>query len=295
MISPQHREFVSTHVLAALLCVLAIFGLMSIASAQQVLYEETFPHPGPEELDFPISIVGWANDITNNPNRLFYEFENDGAVFAFQGTSDIPINTAFYTTTALDTGATGPAFPVIDPSLYPTLIFSAAIRPGVDADNIQARFAVQMNSNNWFVATNTLPVPGMHGPFRTYPYIFRRTASAWKAMTLTGTSALIGGTPAQDLAGNITGAGLVFTHSIDHGNNDFDNFRITTDLGKLTILSIVEGQVTLSWPGAHGVCLQSSSEILSENWDDVPGSSGQSTARVPFDPERMFFRLVKRE
>lgn len=290
MDSYEHREFVFTPLLAALLCAFTF-----IASAQQVLYEETFPHPGPGEIDFPISVVGWANDITNNPNRLFQEFEDDGAVFAFQGTSDIPINTAFYTTIALDTGETGPAFPTIDPSIHPAIIFSAAIRPGVDADNIEARFAVQMNSANWFVATNTLPVPAMHGPFRTYPYIFRRAASAWKIMTLMGTSAAIGETPAVDLSGNITGAGLVFTHSIDNGNYDFDNFRITTDLGKLTITSVSGGQATLSWPGAQGVWLQSSREILSDRWDDVPGSGGQSAAQVPIDPERMFFRLVKRE
>src|SRR5213594_311527 len=116
------------------LATVSVLVLCTGALAQQVLYEETFPCP-PSGQVFPVRIVGWANDITNNPNRLFRESGDDGAVFAFQGTMDVPISTAFYTTTALDTGATGMAFPSIDPAQYFCVIFSADIRPGVNAEH----------------------------------------------------------------------------------------------------------------------------------------------------------------
>src|SRR5688572_16117057 len=192
-------------------CSFLIIGTLAIstACAQQVLYEETFPYSGPPGGVLPVSTAGWANDITNNPNRLFQESGDNGAVFAFQGTTDVPISTAFYTTTALDTGATGPQFPSIDPANYFCLILSADIRPGFDADNIEVRFCVQITKTNpphgseWFAAATPLPVPGMHTPFRTYSQTF--DTNGWRALTLNGTSVTIGS--AAPVAGIITGAG----------------------------------------------------------------------------------------
>ena len=91
-------------------------------------YEETFPWPGPSG-SFPVSTVGWANAIPNNPNRLYQLSGSDGAVYAYQANGDVPITTAFYTTTALDSGATGMAFPSINPAAYSGLTFSMDIQP----------------------------------------------------------------------------------------------------------------------------------------------------------------------
>lgn len=262
------------------------------ASAQELLYEETFPYMGPPDGVVHVSTVGWANNITNNPNRLFQESGADGAVFAFQGTMDVPISTAFYTTSALETGAKGPPFPKINPENYFCVILSADIRPGFDADNIEARFAVQMNGSNWLAAVTPLPVPGTHTPFRTYSQTFG--TNVWRALTLNGTSVTIGG--AAPAEGIITGAGLVFTHSLDNGTFDFDNFRIIASRGEVSIArsETPEGApaAVVSWEGLPGVRLQSS-HTPQGNWEDVPGTSGNSTAILPMTGEQMFFRLAK--
>jgi hypothetical protein len=276
------RSFLMAGVTAAALC----------ASAQELLYEETFPYTGPPEGVIPVSTVGWANDITNNPNRLFQESGTDGAVFAFQGTMDIPISTAFYTTAALETGAKGPSFPKINPENYFCVILSADIRPGFDADNIEVRFAVQMNGSNWLAAATPLPVPGMHRPFATYSQSFGTIG--WRTLTLNGTSVTIGGTASAE--GIITGAGLVFTHSIDNGTFDFDNFRIIASRGEVSIArtETPEGAAAaiVSWDALPGVRLQSSPRPHG-NWEDVPGTSGNSSVTVPMTGGPMFFRLAK--
>ena len=274
------RSFLMVGVAATALC----------AFAEELLYEETFPYAGPPGGVLPVSTAGWANDITNNPNRLFQESGDNGAVFAFQGTTDVPISTAFYTTTALDTGAAGPQFPRIDPDDYFCVILSADIRPGFDADNIQTRFAVQMNGSNWFAAATPLPVPGVHTPFRNYSQPFE--TNGWNALTLNGTSVTIGG--AAPVAGVITGAGLVFTHSVDNGTFDFDNFRITASRGEVSIArsATTEGAVVVSWDSAPGVRLQSSSTPQGD-WEDVPGTTGKSTATLPTNGAQIFFRLIK--
>lgn len=264
------------------------------APAQELLYEETFPYTGAPGGVVSVSTVGWGNDITNNPNRLFHEFEADGAVFAFQGTMDVPISTAFYTTTALDTGATGPRFPSIDPANYLCVILSADIRPGFDADNIEVRFAVQMNGSTWLAAATPLPVPGIHTPFRTYSQTF--DTNGWRALTLNGSSVTIGS--AATAEGIITGAGLVFTHSLDNGTFDFDNFRITGGRREISITrgATPEGDpaAVLSWDGLPDVRLQSS-PTPQGIWEDVPGTSGKSTATLPMTGSAGagFFRLIK--
>ena len=53
------------------------------AGAQVLLYEETFPWPGPSG-NLAVSTAGWAAVIPNNPQRLFQLSGSDGAVFAFQ-------------------------------------------------------------------------------------------------------------------------------------------------------------------------------------------------------------------
>ena len=113
--------------------------------------------------------------------------------------------------------AIGAAFPGINPALYSDITFSADIQPYLTPANVTARFAVQMNGGSWFVSTNTLPVPATVGAFC---HLFKRIQSRRFAMGFpdrqrqgTGSGATIGPGASGNLTGNITGAGLVFTHT----------------------------------------------------------------------------------
>ena len=73
-----------------------VLGLVSFRAAvgQTLLYEETFPWPGPSG-NFAVNVAGWASAIPNNPARLFQTSGTDGSVYAFQGSGDVPVTTAF--------------------------------------------------------------------------------------------------------------------------------------------------------------------------------------------------------
>ncbi len=205
-----------------------VLGLMSLRGAvgQTLLYEETFPYPGPSG-GFPVSVVGWANAIPNNLARLYQVSGSDGAVYAYQANGDVPITTAFYTTTGLDPGATGMAFPSVSPALYSGVAFSVDIQPYYTPDKVVSRFAVQMNGTSWYAFATALPVPTVVGGFVSYTQAFSTNASAWNTLTLNGTSATIGGAALAGLTGQITGTGLAITHTLHAGTHNFDNFRIT--------------------------------------------------------------------
>ena len=196
------------------------------AFGQVLLYQENFPYPGPSG-SLPVSSFGWSNAIPNNPNRLYQLSGTNGAVFAYQGDTDVPISTAFFTTTTLDSGATGMAFPSFNPAQFTGLTLSADIQPYYLPDSIAARFAVQMNGANWFAAATALPVPTTVGGFATYTQAFNPAATFWNSLTIRSTNAVIGVVATSNLLGNITGAGLVFTHTVHGGTHNFDNFLIT--------------------------------------------------------------------
>jgi arabinogalactan endo-1,4-beta-galactosidase len=259
-------------------------------AAQVLLYEETFPWPGPSG-NFAVSAAGWAAAIPNNPQRLFQITGSDGAVFAFQANSDVPITTGFYTTSSLDNGSTGMAFPVFDPSRFVGLSFSVDIRPNFDPDNVAARFAVQMSGSNWYASTTTLPVPDVVGGFATYTQPFTAAASAWNNLFFTPTNATIGPLSSGALTGKITGAGMVFTHTTDNGTHDFDNYRITAAMGPLNAALLPSGLLSLTWLAAPNIRLTSSPELLAHSWEDVTNTLGASSALVPTSADQMFFQL----
>jgi len=276
-----------------------LIGLVSVLSVagptqgQVVLYQETFPFPGISG-DFPVSTVGWANDvvaISGVPGRLYQNSGADGAVFAYQ---NAPATTAFYTSTVLS-ATTGAAFPSINPALYPGIAFSVDIQPFLSPANVTARFAVQMNGSSWFVSTNPLPVPATVGSFATYSITFNPAAAYWDSLTVsgngTGNGATIGSAAPGDLTGNITGAGLVFIHTGTGGTFNFDNFLITAaSAGDLTINSISNGMVSLSWPGALNVRLQSTTNLGAGTWNGFPTTAGQATTMMPVSTASTFFQ-----
>jgi arabinogalactan endo-1,4-beta-galactosidase len=273
---------------------IGLAGVLSVVGqthGQALLYQETFPYPGLSG-NFSVSTVGWANDVLNNPGRLYQVSGGDGAVVAFQNAAR---TSAFYTSTVLS-AATGATFPSINPALYSGITFSADIEPYLTPANVTARFAVQMNGGSWFVSTNTLPVPGTVGPFATYSNVFHPTASQWDSLSVsgngTGSSATIGPVVSSDLTGNITGAGLVFTHTGTGGTFNFDNFLITAaNVGNLAVGSISNGMVSLSWPAALNVRLQNSTNLSAGAWNAFPVTAGQGSAMMPMNTTSTFFRL----
>jgi arabinogalactan endo-1,4-beta-galactosidase len=270
-----------------------LFLLPFFSPAQSiVLYRETFPY-GALSGDFPIKPLGWANDIPDNPNRLYQNSGGDGAVYAYEGNSQ---TTAFYTSAALTTTA-GAVFPAINPALYPGLAISVDLQPYQNPANVTARFAVQMNGASWFVSANPLPVPSTTAPFATYSSAFNPAASAWDSLSVSGngtaTHATIGGVLSTNLGGTITGAGLVFVHTGSGGTFNFDNFTITaTNVGNLAINSISNGVVGISWPGALNVCVQSSTNMNGAPWSDNPFTAGQNSAAEPLNTSATFYRLT---
>lgn len=220
----------TTHWLAVLILTVGSANVLG----QAPIYLETFG-PIPGGADQPISLVGWANDVIAIPNRVF--LENDGVVFAFSNSNTTE---AFYTSTALDTGATGQAFPTINPTAYQFGVsFFIDIRNGYSPEEVRSRFAVQINGANWYSSTTILNVPTTaNGPFANYELRFDPAASNWENLTVTGTgsdttAAVIGGPASADLVGSITGAGLVVTYGppwgppvMGGGTHDFDNFMI---------------------------------------------------------------------
>ena len=275
----------------AFLLTLAVLSGLSPAFSQTLLYEETFRYPGPSG-NFPVSVAGWANAIPNNPQRLYQLNGNDGAVYAFQGNADVPTTTAFYTTTALDNGAFGMAFPAINPAAFVGLTFWVDIQPYYSPAHVVARFAVQMNSSNWYAASTPLPVPVSVGGFSTYSQAFTPSASAWTTLTVSGTNATTGGPPSADLAGLITGAGMVFTHTVTNGTHNFDNFRVTATMGSLTASLLSTGAVNVAWPGGNGIGLRSSTDPAAGQWQDFTNTLGLSSAVLPLSAAQMFFRLA---
>ncbi len=267
--------------------------IFSLCSAQNVvLYRETFPY-GAISGDLPVNSVSWANDIPDGPDRLYQATGGDGAVYAYEAAA---ATTAFYTSIAL-TQTGGAAFPAINPALYSGITLSVDIQPSQNPANITARFAVQINGGNWFVSASPLPVPSSTGPFATYSLAFNPNASQWDSLTVsgngTGTHAVIGTLISSNLAGNITGAGLVFVHTGSGGTFNFDNFTITgSSTCSLSVRSVSNGEVTLSWPGALNVCLQSASNSVDGTWQNSFVTSGQTSLTVPVNSASTFYRLA---
>lgn len=217
-----------------LLALVLVAALCQIAPGQVTLYQELFPHPTGAG-DQLINSTGWRNDIPERPNRLFVRLGLDGGIFAYEDGAPVafPLTTAFYTSATLDTGSSGMAFPTISTLLPTGVTLSVDIRPGFSADNIAARVALQINGTDWYAAATAFPVPGVESAiYTTYSLAFSPAAAGWNTLTVSGdgsgTSATIGGAAAGDLTGNITGAGLILTHSINDGDFDFDNFLIST-------------------------------------------------------------------
>jgi len=191
------------------------------------LYAETFPFVGPLAVGYPLSVVGWSNAIADNVNRLYQNSGGDGAAFAFEGAASTH---AFYVSTNSDKGASGLAFKKITPGSYPAVSFYVDIAPSYQPALVAAYFAVQINGGSWYVGSTPIPVDTSTatGTFTTYRQQYDPLAANWNTLTLNATSATIGSPAGANLAGDITGAGLVFVYT-GAGNFNVDNFLVTTN------------------------------------------------------------------
>jgi hypothetical protein len=101
------------------------------------------------------------------------------------------------------------------------------VAPSFNASNVTARIAVQLNDTDWYVASEPLPVPTETDAedFLPYSQTISRAANGWNALSVSPTGATIGDPPTANLAGPITGAGLLFSHS-GPGTFNLDTFEI---------------------------------------------------------------------
>lgn len=260
-----------------------------------LIYYEAFPFTGPLGGNYPISSVGWVEAVPNAPNALFQATAqtSQGAVFAYLG---VPGTTVYYATDATDTNQSGLPFPNITLAAYTDLAFSADIAPNYAATNVTAYVAVQLNSANWYVAANALPVPTSvdSGTYATYTMAFDPAAANWKNLTVSSSGGLIGAPAAAKLTGVMTGAGLIFVTTGTGGTFNFENFVITgTGVGGINAGPLKNGSFNLSWVGNPAVKLQSSTDLGNPlSWQDVPNTYGLYSFPVSVTVPEKFFRLA---
>jgi hypothetical protein len=260
-----------------------------------LLYSESFPWVGPVSGNYPASVVGWNSAISDAPARLFQNGGGDGSMFDFEGSA---ATVAFYATATSDIGASGLPFPTMPIAGASGLTFSVDIAPSFAPTNISAVLAVQINGGNWYVSAANLPVDTSvaTGTYTTFSQPFSPAAANWKNVTISGTGATVGNPAAADLSGNITGAGLVFTH-IGTGTFNFDNFQVTGSVlhnpGAIGIGSPSGNTLTLTWSASPTVHLQSATNLVPPVvWSDVPNTLGQGSATVTKDATAKFYRLI---
>lgn len=256
------------------------------------IYSEAFPFVGPAGANYPISNVGWVEAVPSAPNALYQltQYASQGAVFAYYGSA---ATTVYYATTATDTNQSGLPFPNINLD-YPSLTFSVDIAPAFASSNVTAYLVVQLNGANWYVAASALPVPTSSdsSTFATYTTAFNPAAANWKNLTVTGSGGLIGATASSNLKGVMTGAGLVFVTVGTGGTFNFANYVITGNgPGGINAGALSNGDLNLSWVGNPAVELQSTTNLTSNVWKDLPATYGLYSYPVPATGRQTFFRL----
>jgi len=100
-----------------------------------------------------------------------------------------------------------------------------------------------------------------------------------------------------DLAGVPLQVGLFAAmYTANPGTVQFDSFMLDETLPAIQATSS-GGNLTLNWPAAPSIVLQSTSSLNSPNWVNVGGTpgttNGVATLTVPIGSSRMFFRLAR--
>jgi hypothetical protein len=205
-------------------------------------------------------------------------------------------------------------FIAFDPADYPanSIQFSTSMAQGDGAwTNVTASFAVQQGGQWYAMATPlitasftpaiALLAPGSIAANYTLlgPQTYSPAASQWKSLTFVGAQGVVlGGTPAQNLSGPITAAGLLFQYFGAGGSINFNSFNIQATgagnlVGSLNIGPLINGTVTLTWIGNPAVNLQSASSLTS-TFADISSTLGQHSYTVNVSGvQQQYYRLVK--
>jgi hypothetical protein len=217
-----------------------------------LVYAESFYLPTAS--DQTVNHVGWMNDITGIYfNRIFSN--NHGvtfptnAVYSYNGSGS---NECFYGTATTINGGPYPAsphpitnkmaFPGINLNIAQNVAFSVAMNTPSSSTSQYGSICVQMNFGGWYVATNRMYANGLN--FVTNSYKFNPAMSGWNQLTVSGVGSdsanlvpVIGAVATNDLAGYITGIGLV---SVTHNTTlQFDYYSIVAAIppSKLPVIS----------------------------------------------------------
>ncbi len=222
-----------------------------------LLYAELFPVVGSTG-NSGLPDVGWVTATSGGSTfGIFQGGANSGTdggtVFEF---SPAAATNAFYTTATNDTGLSGLPFPVINPANVPAVTFQAAFSLGGAGtlSEISAYWVVQMSDpvggTNWYSSAS--PINIISGTYPTNQFAFSTAATNWNNLTISNNVVTLGSQASSPLAGNITGAGLVFVHTASADMN-FANFEILTNA--LTVVPPVIGAnypIDVSVPSGGG-------------------------------------------
>jgi hypothetical protein len=242
------------------------------------LYAETVPFIGPNPATvnnfLPTATIGWVS-ANSGYYPIFYQGGGQGAVYAYEATA---MTDAYYTTATNDTGASGLPFTNINAANFPQVALEVQIEEGngVTTD-VTAYFAVQMNTNQWYVASTPMYVNPATSGWQNEELQFTTAASAWNLLTLSTTNAVIGGPASSgdtaDLAtGIISGVGLVFVHNGAGGDLNWYNFLVTDDVVPsapvIGAANVPWNQTVLSGGGvSFGVAVASGAAPFTYSWN----------------------------
>lgn len=299
-----------------------------------LIYNESFAIDQDYTANQPLSVIGWTNQ-SDSPTRLYRETKNDvgtyfvgifeysaqGSAYAYEAG---PANTLFYASTETDTGFAGLPFIAFDPANYPpnSIQFTTQLTPGnANYTNVSASFAIQQGGQWYamatpFFAASFTPATVMSDSDVTYtpfgPQAYSPLAANWLSLTFgpnnvaSPNNVVVGGTPAQNLSGLITAAGILFQHGTYGGDLNWNFYQIQattgfggagTAIGGLNITSGITSSgsgssntVTLSWVGNPAVFIQSSTDLI--HWTDVANTSGDHTLTITATGTNQFYRVA---
>ena len=216
----------------SLILVLSL-SLSSLAALAQttILYEEDW---GSTNSGSSLASVGWSQiPPPTTWSGTFARWNSDGSNgqllpsnSLYFGGNDAGLE-FFYTTNGAGAGTHGDsAFTSIDPGRYTNLEVLVECQWSLNGGTITNWIAVQVGGN-WYVETNEPLTTAEHGAGSVYyPFHFsyNPAASNWTSLVLSS-KLLLGGPPASDLSGAITGIGVLM-HLYTNGGATWDFNRI---------------------------------------------------------------------
>ena len=293
-------------------------GLTVTSQPVGLIYNESFPVYALPSGNINLTNVGWTLQA-DTPNRVFKlngttadNQSGTSAAYAYEGGYT---NAVLYASTTSDTGYSGLPFIAFDPANYPanSIQFSTSLAQG-DASwtNVTVSFAVEQGGQ-WYamaaplITQSSTPAIALLAPASiganytpVGPQTYSPAASQWQTLTFVGTQGvLLGGTPAQNLSGPITAAGLLFQYFGAGGSINLNWFNIQAVgstganlIGGVNIGPVANGMVTLTWVGNPAVKLQSTTSLSAPNWQDVPNTLGMHSVKVSAAGTQQYFRLT---